>query len=77
MNYDTWKTTEPDPYAERRTPADRVICRDCGATIRSGGMTTGIASGASCQACAAVRRQHGWEFEPMTLRELRRLLGAA
>lgn len=70
--YDEMIARQPDPYPEgRRSRPERVICRDCGANIRSGGMTTGVGSGASCQQCAGWRVDHGALFDERTIAELK------
>ena len=41
-------------------------CRDCGARISEGGVTTGVASGSSCRACYEWRVERGAVFDPRT-----------
>ena len=48
-------------------PPDIQTCRDCGALIREGGSTTGVASGASCRSCFRWRERRGLVFDVRTI----------
>ena len=69
--FDEWKAREPDPCGDG--PLDHlqsIYCRDCGAVIYVGGVTTGVASGPSCVVCYVWRVDHDAVFDPRTVPQI-------
>ena len=73
--YDEWLAREPiwpsDDHVHH-TYDEPVICRDCGVQIGDGWVTTGVASGASCDRCYRWRVDHHVEFDPLPICQIKR-----
>jgi hypothetical protein len=65
VNYDTWKSTEPDPCPEgRREIGERACrCRDCAGEIFEGGHGAPLVQAVYCDACWRWRTARGLEFD--------------
>jgi len=72
MSYDDYISREPDPWPEGRMEPEPAIlhCRDCGSEIHTHPITTGIASGVSCEGCFAERRKLDAVFDCRSLPQI-------
>lgn len=65
MNYDNWRSTDPDPYPEGRgepeTPLHR--CRDCAQEIVEGGHGAPWVQAVYCDCCFRWRSRRGLAFD--------------
>ena len=73
-NYDSWKSSDPDPYSEGRGEPEAPLhrCRDCAQEITEGGHGAPWVQGVYCDPCWRWRSAQGLAFDTRSKGQIER-----